>query len=58
MEDVLIPATAAAQGLPCQNWTCLRPRSDFPMAFRSDTYCSDNCRKTLGQDLPQLDARH
>jgi len=33
----------------CQH--CRRPRYEFPMAFRSDDYCSDNCRKALGLDL-------
>lgn len=58
MEDNLIPATAAAQGFPCQAHNCLRPRADFPMAFRNEEYCSDNCRRYLGKGLPELNARH
>jgi hypothetical protein len=40
----------------CQN--CRRVPHEFPMAFRQEPYCSDKCRKALGLDLPQLDARH
>ncbi len=33
----------------CKN--CRRSWYEFPMAFRQDEYCSDNCRKALGLDL-------